>query len=100
MHGVDMYDNSLVVHENSWGALGHKNSCSAHAAGVRGGTTAPSTSTRVRVRRSAVEKLASPQQAPGNLHSRRLQSCMSRCLSVWPVLHVLIILLSHLGQAE
>ena len=58
MHGVGMHDNSLVVHENSWGALGHKNSCSSHAAGVRGGTKAPSTSTRVRVRRSVVEKVA------------------------------------------
>ena len=62
MHGVGMHDNSLVVHENSWGALGHKNSCSSHAAGVQGGTKAPSMSTRVGVRRSAVEKLASPQQ--------------------------------------
>ena len=67
-HGVGMHDNSLVVHENSWGALGHKNSCSSHAAGVRGGTKAPSTSSRVRVRRSAVEKLASPQQTPSKLH--------------------------------
>ena len=68
MHGVCMHDNSLVVHENSWGALGHKNSCSSHAAGVRGGTKAPSTSTRVRVRRSAVEKVASPQQTSSKLH--------------------------------
>ena len=68
MHGVCMHDNSLVVHENSWCALGHKNSCSSHAAGVRGGTKAPSTSTRVRVRRSAVEKLASPQQTSSKLH--------------------------------
>ena len=68
MHGVCMHDNSLVVHENSWGALGHKNSCSSHAAGVRGGTKAPSTSTRVRGRRSAVEKLASPQQTSSKLH--------------------------------
>ena len=68
MHGVCMHDNSLVVHENSWGALVHKNSCSSHAAGVRGGTKAPSTSTRVRGRRSAVEKLASPQQTSSKLH--------------------------------
>ena len=59
MHGLCMHDNSLVMHDNSWGALEHKNSCSAHAAGVRGGTKAPSTSTRIRGRRSAVEKLAS-----------------------------------------
>ena len=71
MHGVCMHGNSLVVHVNSCGALGHKNSCSSHAAGVRGGTKAPSTSTRVRVRRSAVEKLASPQQtSSGSLHGR------------------------------
>ena len=68
MHGVGMHDNSLVVHENSWGAQGHKNSCSSHAARVRGGTKAPSMSTRVRVRRSAVEKLASPQQTSSKLH--------------------------------
>ena len=68
MHGLCMHDNSLVVHENSWCALGHKNSCSAHAAGVRGGTKAPSTSTRIRGRRSAVEKLASPQQTSPKLH--------------------------------
>ena len=68
MHGVGMHDNSLVVHENSWGALGHKNSCSSHAAGVQGGTKAPSMSTRVGVRRSAVEKLASPQQTSSKLH--------------------------------
>ena len=68
MHGVGMHDNSLAVHENSWGALGHKNSCSSHAAGVQGGTKAPSVSTRVVVRRSAVEKLASPQQTPSKLH--------------------------------
>ena len=56
------------MHENSWGALGHKNSCFAHAPGVRGGTKAPSTSTRIRGRRSAVEKLASPQQTSPKLH--------------------------------
>ena len=68
MHGLCMHDNSFVLHENSWGALGHKNSCSLHAAGVRGGTKAPSTSTRIRGRRSAVEKLASPQQTSSKLH--------------------------------
>ena len=68
MHGLCMHDNSLVMHDNSWGALEHKNSCSSHAAGVRGGTKAPSTSTRIRVRRSAVEKLASPQQTSSKLH--------------------------------
>ena len=68
MHGLCMHDNSLVMHDNSWGALEHKNSCSLHAAGVRGGTKAPSTSTRIRGRRSAVEKLASPQQTSSKLH--------------------------------
>ena len=62
MHGVDMHDNSLVVHENSWSALGHKNSRSSHAVRVQGGTKAPSMSTRFGVRRSAVEKLASAQK--------------------------------------
>ena len=68
MHGLCMHDNSLILHENSWGALGHKNSCSAHAAGVRGGIKATSTSTRIKGRRSAVEKLASPQQTSSKLH--------------------------------
>ena len=68
MHGLCMHDNSLVMHDNSWGALEHNNSCSLHAAGVRGGTKAPSTSTRTRSRRSAVEKLASPQQTSSKLH--------------------------------
>ena len=114
MHGVCMHDNSLVVHENSWGALGHKNSCSSHAAGVRGGTKAPSTSTRVRVRRSAVEKLASPQQTSSKLHVEVWEGLLSNqgmifsqeeeivpgCVVSGLVLHVLMILLSHLGQAE
>ena len=47
---------------------GHRNSCNSHAAGVRGGTKAPSMSTRLGVRCPAVEKLASPQQAPASLH--------------------------------
>ena len=68
MHGLCMHDNSLVMHDNSWGALEHNNSCSLHAAGVRGGTKAPSTSTRTRGWRSAVEKLASPQQTSSKLH--------------------------------
>ena len=68
IHGLCMHGNSLVVHGTSWGALGHKNSCSSHAAGVRGGTKAPSTSTRISGRRSAVEKLASPQQTSSKLH--------------------------------
>ena len=49
-------------------ALGHKNSCNLHAAGVLGGTKALSMSTRLGVGRPAVEKLASPQQAPGRFH--------------------------------
>ena len=81
MHGAVMHDTSSVVHVNSCGALGHRNSCNLHAAGVLGGRKASSMSTRTGVRCPAVEKLASPQQAPGSLH-------------------VLIILLSHLGQAE
>ena len=36
MHGVVMHDNSFEVHVNSWGALGHRNSCNSHAAGVQG----------------------------------------------------------------
>ena len=68
MHGVDLHDNSSVVHESSWDALGHKNSCSLHAAGVHGRTKASSMSTRLEVRRSAVEKLASPQQTSPKLH--------------------------------
>ena len=49
MHGVDMHDNSFVVHEKSCSAVGHKNSCSSHAAGVQGGTKASSMSTRLGV---------------------------------------------------
>ena len=36
MHGVVMHDNSSGMHVNSWDALGHKNSCNLHAAGVQG----------------------------------------------------------------
>ena len=68
MHGSVMHDNSSGMHVNSCGALGHKNSCHVHAAEVRRGTKAPSMSTRLGVRCPAVEKLASPQQAPGSLH--------------------------------
>ena len=50
MHGVVMHDNSSGVHVNSRGALGHRNSCNLHAAGVRGGTKAPSMSTRMKIR--------------------------------------------------
>ena len=88
VHGGGVHDNSSGLHVNSCGALGHKNSCHVHAAEVRGGTKALweigvsvgrgvcapgetkslSTSTRLGVRCLAVEKLASPQQAPGSLH--------------------------------
>ena len=68
MHGAVMHENSFGVHVNSCGALGHRNSCNLHAAGVQGGTKASSMSTRFGVRCLAVEKLASPQQAPGILH--------------------------------
>ena len=68
VHGGGVHDNSSGLHVNSCGALGHKNSCHVHAAEVRGGTKALSMSTRLGVRCPAVEKLASPQQAPGSLH--------------------------------
>ena len=68
VHGGVMHDNSSGMHVNSYGALGHKNSCHVHAAEVRRGTKALSTSTRFGVRCPAVEELASPQQAPGSLH--------------------------------
>ena len=68
VHGVVMHDNSSGVHVNSWCALGHKNSCNLHAAGVQGRTKALSKSTRLGVGRPAVEKLASPQQASPKLH--------------------------------
>ena len=67
MHGVVMHDNSSV-HVNSCAALQHTNSCNLRAAGVLGGTKVLSTSTRTGVRCPAVEKVASPQQAPGSLH--------------------------------
>ena len=98
------------MHVNSWGALGHRNSCNLHAAGVQGGTKALSMSTRLGVGRPAVEKLASPQQAPGRLHEETWAGLLRNqgpkifrfqgVLLQWLVLHVLIILLSHLGQAE
>ena len=65
VHGGVMHDNSSGLHVNS---CGHKNSCHVHAAEVRRGTKALSTSTRLGVRCLAVEELASPQQAPGSLH--------------------------------
>ena len=68
VHGGGMHVNSSGMHGNSRGALGHKNSCHVHAAEVRRGTKALSMSTRNGVRCPAVEKLASPQQAPGSLH--------------------------------
>ena len=46
MHGAVMHDNSSVVRVKSYGALGHRNSCNLHAAGVQGGTKASSMSTR------------------------------------------------------
>ena len=68
VHGGVMHDNSSGLHVNSCGALGHKNSCHVHAAEVRWGTKAPSTSTRFGVRCPAVEELASPQQTSSKLH--------------------------------
>ena len=68
MHGLCMPDNSFVLHVNSCGAVEHRNSCNLHAAGLPVGTKVLSTSTRIRGRRSAVEKLASPQQTSSKLH--------------------------------
>ena len=107
VHGV-LHDNSSV-HVNSCGALGHRHSCNLHAAVVQGGTKALSMSTRLRVGRPAVVKLASPQQAPGRLHeetwavfyrNRRRWKSFRGVLLLWLALHILITLLSHLGQAE
>ena len=105
MHGSVMHDNSSGMHVNSCGALGHTNSCHVHAAEVRGGTKAPSMSTRLGVRCPAVKELASPQQAPGSLHGEVWASILQNqgrrfsgrwksyrgVQSLWPVLHVLII---------
>ena len=80
---------------------------------VYGGTKSLSTCTRTGVRRPAVEKLASPQQASLKLHDEmwaglpmnlgprfsRKRKSFRGVQFVWFVLHVLIILLSHLGQA-
>ena len=66
-------------------ALGQKNSCNVHAAEVRGGTKA----------------LYGP--AYFKTRARRFSGRWKSFQGVqqlWPVLHVLIILLSHLGQAE
>ena len=73
-----------------------------------------STSTRIRGRRSAVEKLASPQQTSSKLHVEVWEGLLSNqgmkflrrrklregVLFRGLVLHVLMVLLSHLGQAE
>ena len=82
---------------------------------VPGETKSLCTSTWLGVRCPAVEKLASPQQAPGSLHGEVWASIFHRnrarrfsgkwksyrgVLSKWLVLHVLITLLCHLGQAE
>ena len=115
VHGGVMHDNSSGVPVNSCGALGHKNSCHVHAAEVRRGTEALSMSTRIGVGCPAVEKLASPQQASGRLHDEGMGQHTTKpgprrfsgrwklfqgVQPLWPVLHVVIILLSHLGQAE
>ena len=78
VHGGVMDDNSSGVHVNSCGALGHKNSCHVHAAEVRRGTKALSMSTRIGFRCPAVEKLASPQQAPGRLHDEVWASILTK----------------------
>ena len=80
---------------------------------VYGGTKSLSTCTRTRVRRPALEKLASPQQASLKLHDEmwaglpknmgprifRDVEIVPGVQFVWHVLHVLITILSHLGQA-
>ena len=78
VHGGGMHVNSSGMHGNSRGALGHKNSCHVHAAEVRRGTKALSTSTRNGVRCPAVEELASPQQAPGSLHGEVWASILQK----------------------
>ena len=78
VHGGGVHDNSSGVHVNSCGALGHRNSCNLHAAGVRGRTKATSMSTRLGVRCPAVEKLASPPQAPGSLHGEVWASILQK----------------------
>ena len=81
---------------------------------VPGETKSLSTSTRLGVGRPAVEKLASPQQASERLHEetwagllqnqgRRFSGRWKSFLGVllqWVVLHVLILLLSHLSRVE
>ena len=71
-------------------------------------------SARSGVRRSAVDEFVHTQQTPLKLHEEtwagllrnqgpkifREVEIVPGVLSVWLVLHVLIILLSHLGQAE
>ena len=75
MHGAVMHDNSSVhVHVVHWGTGIHV----VHAAGVRGGTKASSMSTRIGVWCPAVEKLASPQQAPGSLHGEVWASILQK----------------------
>ena len=80
---------------------------------VHGETKSLSTCTRAGVRRPAVEKLASPQQASLKLHDETWAGLLQNqglrisqeveivpgCAVLWPVLHVLITILSHLGQA-
>ena len=71
-------DNSLGLHSACDNSGGHVNSdgCTYNSCGgVRGGTKPWSTSTRDQVRRPAVEKLASLQQAPGRLHVETWAGC-------------------------
>ena len=79
---------------------------------VYGGTKSLSTCTRTRVRRPAVEKLASPQQASLKLHDEMWAGLpmnlgprifweveiVPGCAVRVACLHVLITILSHLGQ--
>ena len=94
-------------------ALGHKNSCNSHAVEQR--RLVRVLDLVFGVGRLAAEELASPQQIPGRLHDETWAGlfCGTRArgfpgwwksfrsvLLQWLVLHVLITLLSDLGQAE
>ena len=123
LHNLCPDHSALIPAHNSHGRMPHSR-CVVNSVGdtedggrlscVFWGIKSLSTSTRTGVRRSAVCGSAHAQQTPLKLHvetwagllrnqgpkiSRRWKSYRG-VLSLWPVLHVLIILLSHLGQAE
>ena len=81
---------------------------------IPGETKPSSTSTRCGVRRSAVDEYTHPQLTPLKFHdemwagilrnqglgiSQEVESRTGVCNYVWLVFHVLITILSHLGQA-